>query len=79
MARTTAIYIGMLYFSKGIYVIRIMMIPDETRSILAVTLFTALTDAVFVGLGEGSAVIIIIIITKINSNILKTYILNIYT
>lgn len=69
----------MLYFSKGIYVIRIMMIPDETRSILAVTLFTALTDAVFVGLGEGSAVIIIIIITKINSNILKTYILNIYT
>ena len=79
MARTTAIYIGMLYFSKGIYVIRIMMIPDETRSILAVTLFTALPDAVFVGLGEGSAVIIIIIITKINSNILKTYILNIYT
>jgi len=42
--------------SKGMYIIRKMLIPDETRSILAITLFTALTDAVFVGLGEGSAV-----------------------
>jgi len=34
MLRTTYICIGMLYFSKGIYIIRKMMIPDETRSIL---------------------------------------------
>lgn len=56
LLRTTVLYIGMLYMSKGMYIIRKMLIPDETRSILAITLFTALTDAVFVGLGEGSAV-----------------------
>lgn len=56
LLRTTVLYIGMLYMSKGMYIIRKMLIPDETRSILAITLFTALTDAVFVGLGEGSAI-----------------------
>eukprot|EP00833_Pecoramyces_ruminatium_P000744 jgi/Orpsp1_1/1174776/evm.model.c7180000051383.1 len=34
MLRTTYIYGGMLYFSKGMFIIRKMMIPDETRSIL---------------------------------------------
>jgi len=34
MLRTTYIYMGMLYFSKGMFIVRKMMIPDEKRSIL---------------------------------------------
>ncbi|ORX50362.1 hypothetical protein BCR36DRAFT_327085 [Piromyces finnis] len=74
MVRTTATYIGMLYLSKGMFVIRIMMIPDESRSILAVTLFTALTDAVFIALGEGSAIAMAIYRILLHLYVFKNYI-----
>ncbi|ORY78796.1 hypothetical protein LY90DRAFT_664957 [Neocallimastix californiae] len=78
MLRTTYICIGMLYFSKGIYIIRKMMIPDETRSILAIAILTALTDAVFVGLGEGSAIAMSVYKILLYSYLYKNYIHHIY-
>jgi len=78
LLRTTMLYIGMLYMSKGVYIIRKMLIPDEKRSILAITLFTALTDAVFVGLGEGSSIAMAVYKILLYLFLFKNYIHHVY-
>ncbi|ORX71731.1 hypothetical protein BCR32DRAFT_250074 [Anaeromyces robustus] len=78
MLRTAAFCFGVLYFSKGMYIVRIMMIPDENRSILAVTAFTALTDAIFVGLGEGSSIAMVVFKILLYMLMYKNYIHHIY-